>query len=515
VDAAEPRRARLEVILAGHNGDVEALRSPGGHFSPETLSAAYARISRSPDPVPALRLRAREEVEQARRSNRAIVFGLGHHSVAEHAVLNFDILGCSRLAIEALEWHRLCSFTEKSQRYITLDGDHVVPVELEGGEVALLEEVIGAQNDLYRRLLPPLLARAEALDPDLTQRPAGRRTLEGLAKEDARYAVALATAGQLGFTANARNLELVVRRLRRAPLEEARRLGGLLLARAREVVPSLVVLADEVSFREAYGATLQDGYFRHGREDLVAATTAVEVRETTAAPPGRRRGDVTLLDHTPDPDGAVVSALLFAGGRGSMAACLDATRGLTFEARARLVRAALAHMSAYDAPPRAFEEATFRFELVVDASAMAQLKRHRMTTQHWGPYDPSLGVTVPPAISDVGESAPFEGVVERTAEAHHTLAAALADRGAPTEAADYALTNAHRRRVGLTLNLREVYHFSRLREDGHAQWAIRSLAADVAELVRSVAPAAAQLLGGKDRYGEIFAAVMGRDDPPP
>ena len=40
--------------------------------------------------------------------------------------LVFDILGCSRLAIEALEWHRLCSYTEKSQRYITLDGDFVV-----------------------------------------------------------------------------------------------------------------------------------------------------------------------------------------------------------------------------------------------------------------------------------------------------------------------------------------------------------------------------------------------------
>jgi hypothetical protein len=42
-------------------------------------------------------------VERARSSNRTIVFGLGHHSVAEHAVFNFDILGCSRLAIEALD----------------------------------------------------------------------------------------------------------------------------------------------------------------------------------------------------------------------------------------------------------------------------------------------------------------------------------------------------------------------------------------------------------------------------
>ncbi|MBW2454407.1 MAG: FAD-dependent thymidylate synthase, partial [Deltaproteobacteria bacterium] len=117
----------LQVVLAGYNGDVEALRSGQGQFSPETLSAAYARISRYPAPVPRLRAKARQEVERARKSNRTIVFGLGHHSVAEHAVFNFDILGCSRLAIEALEWHRLCTKKKKSQRYITLDGDFVLP----------------------------------------------------------------------------------------------------------------------------------------------------------------------------------------------------------------------------------------------------------------------------------------------------------------------------------------------------------------------------------------------------
>ena len=41
------------------------------------------QISRYPEPVPELREKAREEVESARKSNRTIVFGLGHHSVAD------------------------------------------------------------------------------------------------------------------------------------------------------------------------------------------------------------------------------------------------------------------------------------------------------------------------------------------------------------------------------------------------------------------------------------------------
>ena len=73
-------------------------------MTPETLSASYARISRDPRSVDKLRAVARTEVAKARRSNRNIIFKMGHHSIAEHAVFNFDILGVSRLALEEIEW---------------------------------------------------------------------------------------------------------------------------------------------------------------------------------------------------------------------------------------------------------------------------------------------------------------------------------------------------------------------------------------------------------------------------
>ncbi len=505
----DDKTKRLQVILSGHNGDVEVLRSGRGHFAPETLSAAYARISRYPEPVPVLREKAREEVEKARKSNRTIVFGLGHHSVAEHAVLNFDILGCSRLAIEALEWHRLCSYTEKSQRYITLDGDYVVPTELSGSERGVLEEIIAAQNRSYFRLLPLLQERQQALHPEMSKKKRDRTTLEGWAKEDARYVVALATEGQLGFTCNARNLELVVRRMRHAHLEEVRRLGDLLFEQAREVVPSLVILADEEAFRQAYGATLEDAFFGAFETDLAGAVAAnAPDSAPTAAAEVRRRGDVALLDHTPDPDAAVISALLFAAGRGSMESCLSAARAMGGEVWRDLMRAALAHASAFDSMPRAFEEAVFRFEVVLDASALAQLKRHRMSTQHWGPYDPNLGVTVPPEIDAIGEARAFGELMERTADAYAELRRSLTARGERPDAAAYALTNAHRRRAAVTMNLREVYHFSRLREDAHAQWDIRKIANDVSALVREAAPATAALLAGKDGFAEVRDRLM-------
>src|SRR5512137_2222779 len=126
----------MRVLLAGYNVDSSVLDElkrgspPRNDVTPETLSASYARISRDPRPVDELRAAARAEVDRARRSNEAIIFKMGHHSVAEHAVFNFDVIGVSRLAIEEIERFRLMSFTEKSQRYITLGEDFVAPEDV-------------------------------------------------------------------------------------------------------------------------------------------------------------------------------------------------------------------------------------------------------------------------------------------------------------------------------------------------------------------------------------------------
>ena len=251
--------------------------------------------------------------------------------------------------------------------------------------------------------------------------------MEGWAKEDARYVVSLATEGQLGFTCNARNLELIIRRMRQAPLAEVRELGRQLFAKAHEIAPSLIILADEEGFKKAYGAGLEEAYFEHAASDLANAVADVQVPATLEHAAERMSGDVTLIDHTPEPDVAVISALLFAAGRGALGPCLQAARNMSQEHRVSLVARTLTHMSQFDAPPRAFEDAIFRFELVIDASALAQLKRHRMSTQHWGPYDPELGVTIPPMVDAIGQRAGFP-LVDGSHRRHLACTANVLDR---------------------------------------------------------------------------------------
>jgi hypothetical protein len=70
----------MKILLAGYNLDYDLIKelkdksALSQDLTPETVSAAYARISRSPKPVDELREIACREVEKARKSNRSIVF---------------------------------------------------------------------------------------------------------------------------------------------------------------------------------------------------------------------------------------------------------------------------------------------------------------------------------------------------------------------------------------------------------------------------------------------------------
>ena len=208
----------MEVILAGHNIDYEIIREFAAEhperqdLTPETVAAAYARISRNPRPVNELRMLARGEVEKARASNRNIVFEMGHSSIAEHAVFNLDILAVSRLLVEEIEKFRLASYTEKSQRYVLLQDDFVTPVEVRrAGLEGVFSENVRAQNRCYHNLFERLRPFVFDTHPELAADPANRSLLEGWAKEDARYIIALATETQLEMTVNARSTELMIR----------------------------------------------------------------------------------------------------------------------------------------------------------------------------------------------------------------------------------------------------------------------------------------------------------------
>ncbi|MFZ2054734.1 MAG: FAD-dependent thymidylate synthase [Candidatus Aminicenantales bacterium] len=494
----------MKVVLAGYNVDKEVIDDlkrhspPRDDVTPETLSASYARISRDPRPADELRAVARREVERARRSNQTIIFKMGHHSVAEHAVFNFDIIGLSRLALEEIEKFRLCSYTEKSQRYIMLGDDFVVPEEV---RKARLERVflktIRAQNALYHSLYSRLKPYLFIKYKDLAQDPRNHPVLEGWAKEDARYVVSLATEGQVGLTINARNLELLIRRFAAKKMAELRELNQRIYRLAKEVAPSIILFTEASDFDARTYGELEDA-----ARTLFERTKGRPRKESPAVRSGEE--SVSLADTTPGGDDRILAAILHTASSMPYEQGLRRVRWMTPAEKKDLVKTAFRRQEFYDFPLREFEFADLTFSLVVSASCFAQLKRHRMATLTCQRYDPALGVTVPPTVEEVGAEPEFRRMVGQTEETH-----ALLQKKIGPEAAAYVLMNAHRRRVLFKVNVRELYHISRLREDPTAQWEIREAVGRMSALARKEVPLSCLLLGGKNRYPGIYRKVFG------
>ncbi len=501
----------MKVLLAGHNVDRELLvewhrflelmldylnpdRSPdiprptelelrakirewlqADNMTPETLSAAYARISRDPRPVDQLRAESRQWVSKARRSNRSIVFGLGHNSVAEHATFNLDVIGLSRLAMESLQMHRLCSYTEKSQRYIRLGQDYIVPDEIHSmGLTAAFQEYVERQFARYERI-STILADALGKDPSDTG-------------EDARYVLPLCVTSQMGLTLNARNLEYLLRCTASSPLSEVREFGRAAFRVVDGVAPSLIKYTDSTTALSALDTTLRS------RGETLRSSLSAD-------PPGNPGRDVTLLWATPDADRKVLDALLLRAGIPHDASTLspDDCRGF--------FTALYGNLEAWDPMPREFEYAEACFEIRISAAAFGQLKRHRMATLTAAPYDPSDGVTLPPLFHGTDAVEVFTESVrdaEAMFEAIHTRNPA---------AAPYPLLNAHRRCLRVQMNARELNHLARLRQDQHAQWDIRSITGQMIEAAREAMPLSLLFACGKDAFDETRKRLLDPGDP--
>ena len=463
----------MKVVLVATNIELEPLRQAvdrgsleGIQLSPESIAAAYARISRSSHSVDRLRREARQDVAKARKSNERIVFEMGHASIAEHAVFNFDIEGVSRLALEELERSRLASYTERSQRYVMIGKDFFWPQEMQRvSDVAgKMNELMESLSDAYRALYQGILMslNSEPREGGGKENSAARaRKAEEMAREDARYVLPLCTTGQVGVTINARSLEDTVRRMAGSRLSEVRELADRLEAEALKVTPSLV------RYTEAVPCPFE--------APLVASSAASD---------GPR---VSLLDATVDGEAKLAEALTWMTGRPV----------LSLEDLGRQMAEYYVPGSPHLRAPRLFELLDFTFEVVVSGTCFAQLKRHRMATILAGPYDLGLGVRVPPTITRAGVE---ERYLDACRRAQAVASEWMGRFPEASTAAAYCLTNGHQRRVRVKMNLRELYHFSRLRLDEHAQWEIRLLAREICDQARGRFPVACAFLCGKHEY---------------
>ena len=211
-----------------------------------------------------------------------------------------------------------------------------------------------------------------------------------------------------------------------------------------------------------------------------------------------------LAEYTKDADILIAASLLHSTSALSYEQCKDKVKNFSDDDRRKIFKTAWQNMQFYDSVIREFEYVNLTYDIVLSSACFGQLKRHRMSTITSQSYNSSLGFTLPENIKEIGMDKYFKGIVDKTNEVYAAIY-----KEYPL-VAPYILTNAHRKRVLMRVNARELYHISRLREDVHAQWDIQNISRDMAAKAKKVMPQVFELIGGKDKYNENYQKVFGQ-----
>ena len=190
----------MKVTLLAHTPDADRICAAAGN-------SCYSERS-SADIV--------EDIDSDKVLSRIV--GMGHHSVIEHAVFTFSVEGVSRALTHQLVRHRVASFSQQSQRYVSMDSaSYVTPHTVADSPEALkvFDETMAAIWEAYGKL--------EGL---------------GIPPEDARYLLPNGCTTNITVTMNARELLhfFSLRCCNRAQWE-IREMADQMLAICRDVSP--------------------------------------------------------------------------------------------------------------------------------------------------------------------------------------------------------------------------------------------------------------------------------------
>ena len=421
--------------------------------------------------------------ERAERLYRRVFDQYGDDSVAQLGGAHIACEGVSNILTKVLERGRLMSYLEQSTRYVPYTDrpggrwKYVVPAELEDdSDRRAFEETLDRAFETYARWIEPMQEHfrqrhpQSATDSDAVY----RAVIRAKALDTLRGLLPAATRSNVGIYGSGQAYEMLLLRMRAHPLAETREVAGLMLPELRKVIPAFLQRVDRPDRGVRWTAYLG------ARESATRALAA----ELTDACPGDSRDDVTLTEFDPDGEIQVVAAALYPASDLPLDRLLAVARGMTTEERVRVLRAyAGDRENRRHRPGRAFEHATYTFDVVSDYGAFRDLQRHRMLTLEWQDLTTRHGCTPPGvAVEEVGALSDWQRVMDGSAE----LCERLSRRCSPA-VAQYAASMAYRIRFYMRMNAREAMHVIELRTTPQGHPAYRRICQRMHRLIAEVA----------------------------
>ena len=434
---------------------------------PEVKAVTFAKCSRSEKNFDEIAEELTEE--KSAEFHEKWVVGYGHSSVAEHAILNIAVENISRLACEVLENNRLASYTEKSSRYqIFHEDDFYFPQKIEDSELKQfysqeMKFLVKNYLDFYEKILNYLKTKETKKEDEEEAKFEAR--LRPIALDTARFIMPVAMSANVGVTMNARCLEYAITKMLSHPLGEVQDLGKDIKKVSQSALPTLVKYA-------------QPNIYLMETEKALKKIANKDIKEKS-----RDQTNVILVDYRVNAEGTLAADLLYRFSHLSFLEVKDKVRNMTDDERREVINETLKRLGNHDVPLRELEHIYYSFDCLMDEGAYYEFKRHRMCTQTVQDLTIENGYAVPPLVEKNNElKRIFTESIEKSENAFKKVAEKF-----PHEA-KYFVLNAHKRRVLITLNLRALYHFIKLRSAPNAHFTIQEISNRMYELAKEKHP---------------------------
>ena len=382
------------------------------------------------------------------------VLSSGHKSVIEHQTFSIAFNDVSVLVEQFVIECRLASFTVKSRRYVDFgSAGWVRPEGMDDQQAALYDGAMAARFEDYKKLMEL-----------------------GVPKEDARFVLPYCLRSNFFMTVNARELIALICAMlygRGKGFAEIEALGGQLKAQFDRLYPG-VIDAEAKRYPRYEPMPLP--------KEIGAGTD--------------RAGDAELIDAPADTEGFMDGMYGFTG-RFPMDYQKDHGRAMLTDAR-----------------PRELEMLHFTFRVRrVSLACVTHFTRHRMISLLVPPVSRALAegdYVLPESVKAVPEA---EAIYRRAFEQQaHAAREALA-AGMSMEDVSYFAMSGHQLDLMISMNLREMIHFFKLRTCRRAQWEIQGVAWRMLKLLRDREPEVFMYMGPSCCYGPCPEGKMSCGHP--
>jgi len=472
----------LEQAVTNTKGNVYCFSE---HFSPITIAAAMARLSRRGDDM---RITLLDEFASSGGKDekllQRVITAYGDDSVQQLAGQHVVVENASNLLTKKLEWGRLAAYLEQSTRYIYFDQKdkdgrykYYLPKDFDSATMDLyqktMDTIFDTYSDMVRRLTDHI-QRASTV-PKAEQDGAWRSATRAQACDAIRPVLPVATTSTVGIYASGQALESLIMHLLSDTLPEARETGEKLLEEARKVMPVFLERADKPD---------RGGALIAYRANTTAAVKKLAQKHLPATH-SQPTEAVNLTNVWPRNELDLLADMLYEHSSLPLDEIKKEIADWPYKRKEQVFKAYIGErLNRRHRPGRALEIAHYSWDLLCDYGIFRDLQRHRMVDDmEWQLLTPRYGFDVPELVDEAGLTEQFEACFDASLELYSALQAA----GYELEA-QYATLLGHKMRWKVTYNAREAFHLHELRTSPQGHPGYRKLVQIMHEKLGEVHP---------------------------